>query len=246
MNIPPYPATGKERRKLVTVVARIQAVPTINPIFARFSSYERLLRTTAYILRFLANVRCKSRSQPLPSTGPLPSTALSVDHLTSAECILVQLAQTDAFREEIRDLQVNKAVGKRSSTRLLTPFLDPEGTIRVGGRLRLSDQPFLAKHPALLPSNHPLTRLIAKSYHLELIHGGARLTLAAMREKFWPIHGRRLVRSILRSCYRCARANPVSLGPTDRTAATPSNNTQSTVHRYWDGLRRTSLPEAGA
>ncbi|XP_062704017.1 uncharacterized protein LOC134286424 [Aedes albopictus] len=124
----------------------------------------------------------------------------------SHQRLLIQLAQADAFREEVRDLHVDKAVGKRSSTRLLAPFLDSEGIIRVGGSLRLSDQPFLAKHPALLPSNHPLARLIAKSYHLALIHGGGRLTLAAMREKFWPIHGR-LVRSVLRSCYRCARAN---------------------------------------
>ncbi|XP_058826506.1 uncharacterized protein LOC131686256 [Topomyia yanbarensis] len=29
-----------------------------------------------------------------------------------------------------------------------------------------------------------------------------------MREKYWSVHGRRLVQSVLRSCYRCARANP--------------------------------------
>lgn len=209
LKVSPYPENGRERRKLVVAIARTQPALRINPIFARFSSYKRLLRSTAYILRFIANVRCKARTQPVPTTGPLPSSSLSVDQLNAAEIVLVQLAQADAFHEEIRDLQADKVVGKRLSTRLLTPFLDPEGTIRVGGRLRLSDQPFIAKHPALLPSNHPLSRLIAKSYHLSLIHGGGRLTLAAMRQKFWPIQGRRLVRSILRSCYRCARANPV-------------------------------------
>ncbi|XP_062541281.1 uncharacterized protein LOC134209304 [Armigeres subalbatus] len=30
-----------------------------------------------------------------------------------------------------------------------------------------------------------------------------------MREEYWPIHGRRLVRSIIRNCIQCARANPV-------------------------------------
>ncbi|XP_058817215.1 uncharacterized protein LOC131680520 [Topomyia yanbarensis] len=205
-----YPEDGKERRKLITAVTRTQVIcSTINPIFARFSSYERLLRSTAYILRFIANARCKARTQPLPLTGPIPSISLNVKHLNNAEQKLTQLAQADAFDEEIQNLQHNKAVGKRSAIRLLTPFLDPEGTIRVGGRLKLSDQPFLFKHPALLPSNHPLTRLIAKSYHISLIHGGGRLTLAAIREKYWPVNGRRLVRSILRSCFRCARAQPV-------------------------------------
>ncbi|XP_065084475.1 uncharacterized protein LOC135706750 [Ochlerotatus camptorhynchus] len=186
-----YPEAGKERRKL------------------RFSSYDRLLRVTGYILRFIANLRSKARTQPLPLIGSLPSTSLTVEQLNVAVRTLIQLAQADAFHEEIRDLQNCKAVGRRSSTRLLTPFLDPNGTIRVGGRLSLSDQPFLSKHPALLPSNPPLSRLIAKSYRQSLIHGGGRLTLAAMREKYWPIHGRRLVRSVIRTCYRCARANPV-------------------------------------
>ncbi|XP_058838571.1 uncharacterized protein LOC131694141 [Topomyia yanbarensis] len=107
-------------------------------------------------------------------------------------------------------MQHNKAVSKRSPIRLLTPFIDPEGIIRVGGRLRLSDQPFLVKHPALLPNNHPISRLVAKSFHLMLIHGGGRVTLAAMREKYWPVHGRRLVQSVIRSCYRCARADPAT------------------------------------
>ncbi|XP_055622063.1 uncharacterized protein LOC129765677 [Toxorhynchites rutilus septentrionalis] len=56
---------------------------------------------------------------------------------------------------------------------------------------------------------HPFSRLLATHYHLKLIHGGGRLTLSTMREKYWPINGRRLVRSVIRGCYRCARANPV-------------------------------------
>ncbi|XP_058817190.1 uncharacterized protein LOC131680496 [Topomyia yanbarensis] len=214
-----YPEDGKERRKLITAVTRTQVIcSNINPIFARFSSYEPLLRSTAYIFRFIANARCKARTQPLPLTGPIHSISLNVKHLNNAEQKLTQLAQADAFDEEIQNLQHNKAVGKRSAIRLLTPFLDPEGTKRVGGRLKLSDQPFLFKHPALLPSNHPLTRLIAKSYHLSLIHGGDRLTLAAIQEKYWPVHGRRLVRSTLRSSFRCARAEPVCLKPVHKRA----------------------------
>ncbi|XP_058827829.1 uncharacterized protein LOC131687754 [Topomyia yanbarensis] len=128
-----YPEDGKERRKLITAVTRTQVIcSTINPIFARFSSYERLLRSTAYILRFIANARCKARTQPLPLTGPIPSISLNVKHLNNAEQKLTQLAQADAFDEEIQNLQHNKAVGKRSAIRLLTPFLDPEGTIRIG------------------------------------------------------------------------------------------------------------------
>ncbi|XP_055522910.1 uncharacterized protein LOC129717092 [Wyeomyia smithii] len=204
-----YPVEGKERRK--TFVAVVRTKPSqINPIFTRFSSFNRLLRTFACVLRFIANIRCKTRTQPSMVHCTPQSAVLRVEHILSAERKLIQLAQADAFQPEVKDLRTNKIVSKQSPIRLLTPFLDPEGIIRVGGRLRLSDQPFLSKHPALLPSNHPLSHLIAKSYHLSLIHGGGRLTLAAMREKYWPLHGRRLVRSVIRSCYQCARAEPQS------------------------------------
>lgn len=205
-----YPVEGKERRKVVVLVSRTRAVSIdINPIFTRFSSFERLLRNTAYILRFINNIRCKTRTQPQQLVQlEVPEICLTVEHLSLAEQMLLRLAQVDGFQQEIKDLRSNKTVARQSPIRLLTPFLDPEGIVRVGGRLRLSNQPFLTKHPALLPSNHPLSRLIAKSYHLSLIHGGGRLTLAAMREKYWPVHGRRLVRSVIRRCFRCARAEP--------------------------------------
>lgn len=64
------------------------------------------------------------------------------------------------------------------------------------------------KHPALLPANHPFTRLVAEYHHLMLLHGGGLHLLATIRQEFWPVNGRRLVRSIVRNCFRCARLNP--------------------------------------
>ena len=122
---------------------------------------------------------------------------------------LIKLAQADVFAEEIRYLGKGKAVSKHSSLRLLSPFIDDSGILRVGGRLRLSDQPYITKHPILLPNSHPLTRSIAMHYHLRLLHGGGRVTLAAIRQEFWPIQGRRLVNHIVRNCFRCSRASPV-------------------------------------
>ncbi|XP_058817515.1 uncharacterized protein LOC131680822 [Topomyia yanbarensis] len=190
-------------------VAVVQTKPSVNPMFTRYSSLDRLVRVTAYCLRFVCNVRSKARTQPLVSTGLLPSKTLSVTQLTEAHSQLVRLAQADAFQEELRALKTENSVSKRSSIRLLNPFIDQKGTLRVGGRLRLSDKSFPAKHPALLPSFHPFTRLLLTSYHLKLLHGGGQLTLALVREEYWPINGRRMIRSVIRACFRCVRADPV-------------------------------------
>ncbi|XP_065082353.1 uncharacterized protein LOC135704779 [Ochlerotatus camptorhynchus] len=205
-SLPEYPEDGKERRKLVVAVTRAES--TINPHFIRFSSHTAINRVTAYCLRFVRHCRERIRTQP-PSAGQRLSNLLTRDELTAAQSVLVKQVQADGFKEELKDLRKSNTVSKKSSIHLLSPFLDPEGIIRVGGRLNLLEQPYVNKHPILLPNPHPYTSLLAKFYHLQLIHGGGRLTLASMREKFWPTNGRRLIRSIIRACFRCARASPV-------------------------------------
>ncbi|XP_062716301.1 uncharacterized protein LOC134291910 [Aedes albopictus] len=200
------PEAETERKGVVVAVTT--STPHCNPIFSRYSSFTRLTRIVALCQRFVSSLRSKSRTQPT-SPGFDKSQALSLEELIQARLTLVRLAQADCFHEELRELQQGRQLPKRSSLRLLSPFIDTEGVLRVGGRLKLSEQPYLSKHPALLPSFHPLSQLIAKSFHYKLIHGGGHLTLSVMREEYWPINGRRLVRSIIRNCFQCARANPV-------------------------------------
>ncbi|XP_062535031.1 uncharacterized protein LOC134204220 [Armigeres subalbatus] len=190
-----------ERR---VMVAAVQNRPTVNDIFLRTTSYQRLLRITAYCLRFIN--ACRQRES---SDRPEGSTVLTVEELSMSRKKLVKLAQADSFGEEIRELGRGKTVSKRSNLRLLSPFLDSDGIIRVGGRLNLSEQPYHTKHPILLPSSHPFTRSVAIDYHNKLLHGGGRVTLAEMRQEYWPIQGRRLMNSIMRNCFRCIRASPI-------------------------------------
>ncbi|XP_062699619.1 uncharacterized protein LOC134284635 [Aedes albopictus] len=207
------PAVDEDIMETKNVVASIQTTPSINPWFVRWSSYNCLLHVVAYCLRFAAKTRSKARTQPLatPSETEPCQDSLAVEELTVANTLLIRFAQQDAFKEEIKDLQKGNTVAKRSPVRRLSPFIDCEGVLRVGGRLNLSQLPFQSKHPALLPKNHPFTRLLAEHYHRKLVHGGGRLLLSSIREEYWPLDGRRLVKSIVRNCFRCARHRPVPL-----------------------------------
>ncbi|XP_058827824.1 uncharacterized protein LOC131687748 [Topomyia yanbarensis] len=192
-------------------VAVIHNKPGVNPMFTRYSSLDKLIRVTAHCLRFVGNMRSKTRTHPSVTTDLLPGKCLSAKRISDAQSHLVQLAQADAFHDELKELKRGNTVSKHSSVRLLSPFIDQRGTLRVGGRLRLSDESFHAKHSALLPSYHPFTRLLLTSYHLKLLHGGGQLTLATVREEYWPLNGRRMMRSIIRSCVKCVRADPVPI-----------------------------------
>ncbi|XP_062542529.1 uncharacterized protein LOC134210504 [Armigeres subalbatus] len=204
------PAVSEDILETKSVVASIQTTTSINPWFLRWSSYTRLLHTVGYCLRFVTKTRSKARTQSIaPLTGiELDAQSLTVQELVNANALLTRLAQQDVFGDEIKDLQRGNTVMKKSPIRRMCPFIDPEGILRVGGRLNLSQLPYQSKHPALLPKDHPFTRLIGEHYHRKLLHGGGRLLLSSIREEYWPLNGRRLVHSIVRNCFRCIRHRP--------------------------------------
>ncbi|XP_062538776.1 uncharacterized protein LOC134207067 [Armigeres subalbatus] len=147
--------------------------------------------------------------QHLKREREINSKALTVEELANANTILIRFAQQDAFKEELRELLRGKPLPKHSFTRRLHPFNDPMGIMRAGGRLNLSQLPYQSKHPVLLPKNHPLSQLIGEHFHRQLLHGGGRLLLSTIREEYWPLNGRNLVKSIVRHCFRCTRHRPV-------------------------------------
>jgi hypothetical protein len=55
--------------------------------------------------------------------------------------------------------------GKSSSSyRSLDPYMDNDGLIRVGGRLRKSDLTLQEKHPLIIPKKHHIAYLLIKSF----------------------------------------------------------------------------------
>lgn len=87
----------------------------------------------------------------------------------------------------------------------LAPFLDAQGIIRVGGRLKFSTLGEEAKYPVLLSKNSHLTTLIVRHYHLILLHAGSKLVMNIIGRRFWIISGRAAVRRVIHVCVSCVR-----------------------------------------
>ena len=87
-----------------------------------------------------------------------------------------------------------ECVLKSSCLYSLKPFLDNEGILRVGGRT--------GEHPIIIPYDSPIARVIVLHYHCSA-HVGAEWTLALIRQEFWLVKGRSLVKRILRDCVTC-------------------------------------------
>ncbi|XP_062542159.1 uncharacterized protein LOC134210151 [Armigeres subalbatus] len=112
---------------------------TFEPImdYARFSRWNRLHRSTAYVLRFIDNIHRKKQGQEIELR------ALNSDELCRAEEVLWKSAQMDVYPDEIAVLvksqgppeRRHNTVEKSSNIYIKWPFLDNRGILRSRGRI---------------------------------------------------------------------------------------------------------------
>ncbi|VEN44957.1 unnamed protein product [Callosobruchus maculatus] len=173
--------------------------------YTRFSILNRLVRSFAYVLRFLSNSRLPEDKRHL--------SYLTVPELQMSLHTLLKYAQLESFSEDYSKLQKGKQLQNGSKLLSLNPFIDKNGLLRVGGRLENSEFSFDKKHPIIVDSHHHMTKLIFESEHKLLLHAGPQLLLNHIREKYWPIRGRNLARSVVRNCVRCSRFAQETMQP---------------------------------
>ena len=76
--------------------------------------------------------------------------------------------------------------------------------IKVGGRLKnVNNIPSSIRHQIILPQNHPVTNLIIHYHHEINHHCGRNQTLALIREKYWIVKGKSVIRKVLATCLIC-------------------------------------------
>ncbi|XP_043067115.1 uncharacterized protein [Drosophila bipectinata] len=166
-----------------------------------FSSYSRLVFSTAFINRFIYNTRCKREAR---LSGPI-----SVKEFSKAMYTLVRVVQQEAFSHELSKLQANKSLSKSNKLSQLSPFIDAQGILRVRGRLRNALQLTTQQRtPIILPKSHHFTDLVVKNAHLNTMHGGVQLTRAIIHQQFWIINGKLAVKRVLRQCVACFQHRP--------------------------------------
>ncbi|GJQ71474.1 hypothetical protein Trydic_g13553 [Trypoxylus dichotomus] len=124
--------------------------------------------------------------------------------------VLIILAQKECFSNEFKQLQNASNIDTKSKLLCLNPFMDEEGIIRVGGRLKHSNISYPQKHQALLPAKHPLTKLIILNEHFKQLHAGTQQTIAAIRTKYWPVSLRNSVKAAIKTCVTCFKAKPTN------------------------------------
>ncbi|XP_030758318.1 uncharacterized protein LOC115884017 [Sitophilus oryzae] len=150
---------------------------------------------------------------------------LTVDELQYATYTLIRLAQARYYLAEIRSLEQGN-ISRGSKLKSLSPFIDNNRLLGVGGRLSCSELNFNEKRPIILLNKHKITRLIILNEHYKQLHQGPQALLATIRLQYWPITGRRILRQVLSKCILCFRVRPknfnVAMGNLPRERVVPS------------------------
>lgn len=188
MNSSSFDIKLEEKRE--HIIANIK-VPEPNAIIERFSSYEKMLRVLSLCFSWRKQDYAK--------------TSLTVEELLRTEKRLIKIVQKEMFEAEILSLQKQQHINTKSVLYNLSPYLDSENILRVGGRIQKSTLSTEEKFPIILPSKHHFTKILVRHAHIQTLHGGMALVSQNLRQKFWIINACRTIKSVLHKCTICFR-----------------------------------------
>ncbi|XP_055615136.1 uncharacterized protein LOC129761441 [Toxorhynchites rutilus septentrionalis] len=172
----------------------------------RFSRLSRLIRSAAYVHRWIANRRRRTKGE-----------AVFVGHLRSEELLegqrmLIRLAQWQVFTNEMVLLTRNQQspaaqqiqLEKSSELYKLTPMLDEFGILRMDGRITAAPNVNESvKFPIILPRKYRLTYLLLDDYHRRFRHCNMETVVNEVRQHFHIPQLRVAVKQVAKSCQWC-------------------------------------------
>ncbi|XP_048048490.1 uncharacterized protein LOC125269604 isoform X1 [Megalobrama amblycephala] len=159
---------------------------------SKFSSWSRAVRAVARLMRRVN----KDKSSHLST----------VFERQKAELHIIKCLQSCVFKDELMRLKRGLSVSSHSELYPLDSFLDEDGVLKVGGRLRHSNYSESLKHPAIIPQNHSVTKMIIAHCHEKIKHQGKGFTINEVRSHGYWIPGiSKSVASYIRRCVACRK-----------------------------------------
>ncbi|XP_052787361.1 uncharacterized protein LOC128222416 [Mya arenaria] len=158
----------------------------------KYSSATKLVRVTAFALRFISKLRNKSTERGV----------LTKQELDRAEHLWITYVQQKCFRDTFVAISEQKP---NNLQRQLGLYVDPNGLLRCRGRLENANLIEAARYPILLPKGERLTHMMIDKMHKETLHSGVSQTLSRVRFRFWIPSGRTTIKGVIRRCLVCRR-----------------------------------------
>jgi hypothetical protein len=184
------PSTDKEVRPLVTTIKTdIPKDIGLSNRFSHFSLWNSLVRAITLLKRVVLT---------LHDTSP-PSR-------TEVERFIIKTVQREVFSTELHSVTTGMRLSTQSDILPLSPVLDQNNILRVGGRVKHAKVATEHLQPIIIPKKHHLAVLFVRHFHELTFHQGRHITEGALRSAgYWVIGSKRLVAMIIRQCVTCKK-----------------------------------------
>ena len=164
-------------------IAKIIDVNKLNDVL-------KLLRVTAFVLRFINNVRKIKKKEII-----LKSHVITIE---MSEATLLWLRDKKSQLKQGKNyLEIKNTLNLHECDML----------IRSYSRLKNAKIPFDSKAPIMLDRNHTLTELLILYSHHKVLHRGVKQTLTEFRQQYWITRGRSCVKKVIHPCIICKKLN---------------------------------------
>lgn len=165
-----------------------------------FSSWQKIIRITAYVFRFINNLRAKRTKRRAEGNY------LRLAELHEAVIYWVKIVQAQHYKADITIFKTDDdKMPAKSKIAGLKPMLDKDGVLRVSGRLGKAVCAYTQKHPIIIPGRTRLSWLIMQQAHVDTMHGGVQLMMAHIRNEYWITCLRSELKMIISRCPVCLR-----------------------------------------
>ena len=164
--------------------------------FCKFSSWNKLISVVTMLFVFI-RVALKHINYDAPS---------------KARQFIIKKIQHECYSDEIKFLSSPSSKNIPVLVNQLNLFLDDNGILRSRGRINKTlYYDINVLNPILLPSNHHVTSLIIKDFHVRCKHLGLQTTINMIRTNgFWIPRARQVVKKTLSDCFICRKFNAFS------------------------------------
>ena len=164
----------------------------------RFSSFSRMCRVTAWILRFLHRTQTKKKESV--------TDFLAAEELNSARAVLLKVSQYHTYSHVLSVLQQKKPLAAEHPCSSLAPFIDSQDLLWVGGRLHKAGLPTTSTHPIILSSASHIAQLLMSDSHRQSVHAGTSTVLARLSNEHYITGAKKFLKKLSRTCVKCQTA----------------------------------------
>ena len=196
----PCLSAGTEEEKL-TLLSNIIDIE-------KFSSLNKLLRVTAYVVKFITNLKI---------AGEINRREEKIDININKKCFNlleakdIQHVKTMWIKEVQMNVENESNYGQLKKA--LNLYKDDEEIIRCQGRLDFApDITFEENNPIFLPKKHYFTYLVIRHSHVSVGHCLTKQTLNHLRKQYWIPKARNFIRNIIKACQTCKLKEEQSYG----------------------------------